>query len=249
MRTWNGAALPLTVALALTLGACKETTVTFLDCGCCETEDLQAPPETVGPEQAGETGEGDALPPPPQPKVGQPCAENTECELGLCITTKFLNDMGVANPDIVIPGGMCSKMFCTDDESCGPGAVCFNTKPFSGTDLGLCLVTCEVLASCRWTEGYSCYRAPLSPDDEEAGTVQACLPDSLVVAIECDDGHCEGQEPSEGSCAGLADCRWQEGISCYYATPDSEKGICIPDATVVAVECEQAKCPPPPAAE
>ena len=174
------------LALVLGTGACQSAVSTYLDCSCClGTEDVSASPDLAdGAEQP--------------PKVGQSCEENAECELGLCLTKEFLEGFGVENEQIQIPNGMCSALLCTDDDFCGPNGVCFNSEPFSGESISVCLVGCDEMADCRWLEGYSCYSASLAPDDPEAGLVQACLPDSLIVAIECDDGHCDSTAPADG---------------------------------------------------
>lgn len=230
------------IALLLPLASCAETIINEMDCGCCLDVEADLKPADSGP-VAGEVAE-DGGEVAVERWVGQPCAENDECKLGLCITTEFLKNMGVENEDIFIPGGICSMMLCQDDESCGPEATCFDTMPFSGTPLGICLPTCAKMAECRWADGYACYKAPLEPDNPEAGTVTACLPDSLVVAIECDDMHCEGVEPGDGTCDEMADCKWKEDYSCYIQK-DKEQGICVPDKTVVAIECEDGSCPLP----
>jgi hypothetical protein len=247
-----GRASALWVAvLLLTLvgGGCESAVSTYLDCSCClDDEDLStpdlAPADAVTPEEAGDTG-----PVGPAPQVGQPCTANGECELGLCLSDEFLAGLGVENENIHIPDGMCSKMPCAKDEDCGPNGICFNTQPFTGTPIAICLVGCERMAGCRWEEGYSCYQHPKDPEDPEAGMLSACLPDSLVVAVECDDGHCEGMDQTMGHCDELADCFWKEGYHCLVEA-DAEEGICVPDSTVVALECEDGSCPmPEPAGE
>jgi hypothetical protein len=232
------------LALAFGNGACQSVVSTNLDCACClGTEDVPVVPD-VGPDDVGLGEVADGGPVGPAPKVGQACEADGECELGLCLSNEFLQGMGIENEAIDVPNGMCSTMACTDDDFCGPNGVCFDTTPFTGMPITICLVGCEEMADCRWAEGYSCYSAPLEPDNPEAGLVQACLPDSLVVAIECDDGHCEGLEQTYGHCDELADCYWQDGYSCYR--PDAEEeGLCVPDQTVLAAECDDGSCPMP----
>ncbi len=176
------------LALVFGNGACQSAESTYLDCSCClGDEDV-----SVIPDIQVEVGDK------PEPKVGQACEESDECALGLCLTTEFLQGLGVENELIEIPNGMCSTMACTDDDFCGPNGVCFNSAPFSGAPITICLPGCDEMFDCRWQEGYSCYSSPVDPDDPEAGVIEACLPDSLIVAIECDDGHCDGTEPAEG---------------------------------------------------
>lgn len=232
------------LAVALGTGACESAVSTYLDCSCClGPEDVQVTTD-VSVDDSLPADAVDGGPVGPLPKVGQPCEADGECELGLCLSNEFLKGMGLVNDAIDVPNGMCSTMGCKDDEFCGPNGVCFDTTPFTGMPITICLVGCEEMADCRWTEGYSCYSAPLEPDNPDAGMVRACLPDSLIVAIECDDGHCEGLEQTYGHCDGLADCYWQDGYSCYRPE-GAEVGLCVPDQTVLAAECEDGSCPMP----
>lgn len=235
--------------LALFTAGCESAVSSYLDCNCClGDEDVVAPVDVVAPDVGeSETVDGGAV--GPEPIVGQPCEEDSECELGLCLSDAFLQGMGLENDAIHVPNGMCSTMGCTDDDFCGPNGVCFDTTPFTGMPITICLVGCEEMADCRWEEGYACYKAPLEPDNPDAGEVQACLPDSLIVAIECDDGHCEGMEQTYGTCDELADCYWEEGYTCHFPEIEGAEGICVPDATHVALECEDGSCPMPDAGE
>ena len=234
--------LLLTSTVLLAPLSCAETIINEMDCACCLGVEEDVKPADTG-STPGEIAQTDADP-VVERWVGQACAENDECELKQCITTELLKTFGVENEDIVIPNGLCSLLLCPDDEACGPDALCFNSKPFSGADMSFCLPKCTKMAQCRWQEGYTCQDVPLEPDNPDAGTADVCLPDSLVVAIECDDMHCEGLEPGEGTCDELADCKWKEDYSCYIEEGD-EKGICVPDKTVVTIECEDGSCPLP----
>jgi hypothetical protein len=111
--------------------------------------------------------------------VGLACAEDTECGDGFCVTKQFLTDAG-ANPEIDVPGGMCTAI-CASDEECGPGATCFEAQILFGAPFNLCLRLCDGLVDCRWEEAWSCFEIP---DDEAAREV--CLSDSLIVAVETD---------------------------------------------------------------
>ena len=226
------------LCLAAVLWGCESISHSFMDCGCLSSNDGCPKPDIkVADITTADGTEG------PAPQVGQPCTVYDDCELGLCLSNEYLKGMGLENDQINIEGGMCSMMGCKDDSECGPDGACFDTTPFTGIAITICLLGCETLADCRWDEGYLCYNAPRDPDDEAAGEINACLSDSLVVAIECDDGHCEGLEPGDGHCDELVDCRWQDGFMCYWTDPAAAEGICIPDQTVVALECEDADCP------
>lgn len=128
----------------------------------------------------------------PEPWVGTACLEHVDCSPGMCFTPDFLKDnFGLDVEGLEIPNGMCSFPMCDvtgATEQCGHGGTCFNTKPFSGEDIGICLLLCDEMVDCRWEEGYNCFRTELA--DEQG----ACIPDSLQVIIECDDGHCDEPE-------------------------------------------------------
>jgi len=192
----------------------------------------------------GEVGEVGEVGPGEPPWVGAACEVDDDCgKTGrVCVTKEFLVSMGLDNPDIDVPGGMCSMLFCGKDEECGPRGVCFDTTPFSGSPLKICLLTCEHLADCRWEESHSCYK--LAQEDP----MGACLPDSIVVAAECDDGHCEGQVPANEACDQLSDCLWKEGYSCLALEGPEAGGWCVRDSTAVAFECDtKGVCPHEPA--
>ena len=117
--------------------------------------------------------------------VGGPCVDDAECAAGLCVSNELIASLA---PDagLDIPGGMCSG-FCDPDSTgeCGPGGICANVQETFGAPFDLCMQLCDSIDDCRWEEGYSCWLA-------DAGQgLQVCLPDALIVAAECDDGHCE----------------------------------------------------------
>ena len=125
--------------------------------------------------------------------IGKAC--ETTCDAGLCLSQEYLATLGVENPRIQIPNGLCSR-FCTSNEECGDGALCFNTQPFSGAPVSICLQECSSLIDCRWEEEYGCY-SPKDFDEDEADT-PLCLPHTLAAEIYCN----------------------QEGASC--PTPEAE---------------------------
>ncbi len=129
-----------------------------------------------------------ALPPPGVGWVGSACESHNDCNegKGVCVTKQYLEeDFELVIDGLEIPNGMCSMLLCGTDDHCGEGGICYNTEPFSGEKLNICLQSCTVMTDCRWLEGYSCYVE--DPADESG----VCLPDSLVVEIICDDGHCD----------------------------------------------------------
>jgi len=226
--------------LFLTTGCSKE--VVEWDCGCKDAAvvpetaegDAKADAETAGREVKGE-----------EPWVGMACVEDQECKTGLCLTKEFLEGMGLT--DVDVPAGMCSMLLCSGDADCGPSGLCFDASGLTGgMAIRICLYLCDEMADCRWQEGYSCYHSTVEQEEGEPLELAACLPDNLVVAIECDDGHCETQDPpGHGHCDELADCLWKEDYTCYFDDPEDELGMCIPDITVVSMECEDGHCEVP----
>ena len=173
--------------------ACSSTETSFYPCPdhlVCDDKGAAADPGSGG--DAAEEGDEGAADADSKPKgwVGTPCEKNDDCGAAdrACVTEDFLKGMGLDIEGLSVPGGMCSKLMCMKDENCGEGGTCFDTKPFSQQPIKICLETCADLASCRWGEGYVCHK--LLPEDEEG----ACLPNSISVAIICDDGHCEEAE-------------------------------------------------------
>lgn len=133
--------------------------------------------------------------------VGNTCTDDTgaeDCDGKQCVTDAFLAIMGLEG--VHIPDGMCSALFCTSDEICGPSGFCFNAAPLTGEApeeaTKLCLRECTQHGECRWQEGYSCFSLTTFPPEGEEGEISvqipgACLPDGLVDVIVCDDGHCD----------------------------------------------------------
>lgn len=121
--------------------------------------------------------------------VGGPCEVDTDCPTEFCFNDPFLDDLGTQfgldTSPFDIPAGMCSAI-CFDDEACGPGGLCVNLQDTFGAPFNLCMKQCQALSDCRWDEGYQCFLA------DEASALTVCLPDNLIIAAECDDGHCEG---------------------------------------------------------
>lgn len=131
----------------------------------------------------------------PEAWVGTACENDDDCEPGTCFTKEFLEGFGIEIDGLAVTNGMCSRLGCASNDQCGPQGVCFNTQPFSGTPISICLQLCADIAACRWQEGYSCFDPTTIDVDPFEGGPGACLPDSIVVAIVCDDGHCdEGAE-------------------------------------------------------
>jgi len=162
------------------------------------------PPDTGAPDVADEVDTGDLGPVDTTPVdgdvaapdvptsdvspaagwVGAACKEDKDCTPGTCFTKEFLAGLGA---DFDVPNGMCSMFGCPDAAACGDNGICYDTSSFSGMPIGICLRTCKDMAECRWEEGYTCYKE--KPEDY----LGACLPDGIVVAIICDDGHCDAE--------------------------------------------------------
>lgn len=170
-------------SLIMVIGACKETELT----------DYPPPQEIeggmMGGMQGGMMGGMEGGMSVEVNPVGTACEDVLSCEAGLCLNQAYLEMVGVQNSRIQIPNGLCSK-FCTADDECGEGGFCFNTQPFTGAPLRICLQQCTSLIDCRWEEGYGCY-SPQDFDENEADT-PLCLPHALAAEIYCnlEDASC-----------------------------------------------------------
>jgi hypothetical protein len=156
----------------------------------CQEDRVEFPIEPdavadVNPDVAGDAtsdADGDAEVTGPQNPVGRACVSDDDCEGFTCIDDTLLAAFG--STDLSVPNGMCSSLLC-DDSTCGEGATCVDLEPAFGASVKICLKLCDELAACRWEEAYSCAQ-PIADDPRFV-----CLPDNIIVAIECDDGHCE----------------------------------------------------------
>jgi len=159
---------------------------------------------------ATDSGGGDAVAPADAPvgegvdagptlaPSGAACQADGDCFTGSCFTSEFLAGLGL-NYDV--PNGMCSKLGCQEDAECGEGGICFDSSPFSGMPINLCLAVCESTFDCRYAGGYSCFFS------DATGDLKACLPTGIVLAIrcgmspcKCGDGACDDEEAAAGSC-------------------------------------------------
>lgn len=125
---------------------------------------------------------GDAEVTEPENAVGRACAGDEDCDGFTCVDDTLLAAFGSTN--LSVPNGMCSSLLC-DDSTCGDGATCVDLEPAFGASVKICLKLCDGLSDCRWEEAYSCAQ-PIKGDPRAV-----CLPDNIIVAIECDDGHCD----------------------------------------------------------
>lgn len=157
--------------------------------------------------------------------TGDPCVADEDCDTVMCLTTELIQGMGVAN--VVIPNGMCSMLFCYDDEQCGDGARCmdFNVE---GTEIALCLKVCTDSMDCRYSNGYACFDTAAAfggetaeegaETEEPALPTTACLPASLVQAVFCGDGICDSNEKSDVEMCPL-DCSYCGDGYCFLESP------------------------------
>ena len=175
-----------TLTLVLFLGGligCKETKLTEFPPPEPPQGGMQGGMEMTGGMMGGQMDAGNP--------IGQAC--EASCEAGLCLSQEYLATLGVQNPRIQIPNGLCSK-FCTSNDECGEGGLCFNTQPFSGAPISICLQECSSLIDCRWEEEYGCY-SPQDFDEEEEDT-PLCLPHSLAAEIYCNQEGASCPEPT-----------------------------------------------------
>jgi len=155
---------------------------------------------------------GDAL-----KATGEPCEVDDECFGGLCLLPEFLASFGL---EYDVPGGACSKLPCLDDSECGEGGYCFDTTPFSGMPLSLCLPACEDYSDCRYSEGYVCY------GDPQIGDIKACLPGDIVTAIRCDDTVCDDNEKANPDIC-VDGCGCGDGVCDEWDNPET----CVKDCS------------------
>ncbi|MBM4394514.1 MAG: hypothetical protein FJ087_02350 [Deltaproteobacteria bacterium] len=176
--------------------ACYSGEIEKISCPLADVQEgaKDAPPVDAPP------GEGTAT----AGLTGGPCAADTDCIAGQCLTTEFLKAL---NPNVEAPGGLCSKMSCDDKADpvaqCGPEAACVDATAIAGVPLTLCVRLCKDSSDCRYTGGYGCYDTQIK--DAGGAPIFACLPNSLVSAINCGDAICDTNEAATGSCP--EDCK------------------------------------------
>lgn len=164
----------------------------------CKSETVEHYPRPdagdVTPDVADDAADGSGADAPPvDPQwAGLPCETNQDCGPAprQCITRQFLDTMGV-NPEIDLPGGMCSRLLCSSNDDCGPDGLCFDAESLGAPGIRICLAACEDITDCRWREAWDCMPLSQVLDDATPEDGGACVSDSLQVAIICDDGHCE----------------------------------------------------------
>jgi len=180
MRVRDGALSALALSLLL-VGACEYEEIGYWpDSEITVGKDIASSSADASSPDAGPTDGGEA----PAPLTGPACTEDDDCESGTCVTTELLESFGATGLDI--PGGLCSLLLCGSDDECGVKATCIDGAPFGAGGFQLCLPTCEGMSDCRWQEAWDCI-APLDDQPDLA----VCLPDNVIVALECDDGSCE----------------------------------------------------------
>lgn len=117
--------------------------------------------------------------------VGAPCNENSECRIGMCLTTTWYSML--LGGSGVVPDGMCTVVFCSGDAECEEGASCLSlTTP----DMSLCAPTCTKDDDCR--EGFSCSVEGIQNTD--GIETQGCLPDAVITTHFCGNQECDSWE-------------------------------------------------------
>ncbi len=90
---------------------------------------------------------GDNITPPQPSPDGEPCAEDSECESGLCVR-QFGDGKEIA-------GGMCSQecVYEQGTDSCPEGEACLR---YTATREQFCFTECVSDEDCRVDEGWTC---------------------------------------------------------------------------------------------
>ena len=175
-------------ALALLL-ACPVSQTERINCDCVTGDCVPTDAAPAGEEVTAKMG-----------LTGGPCEVDADCVAGQCLTTAFLQSL---NPKLEAPGGMCSKLGCAEDAECGPEAGCVDASSVASVPLKLCMRFCSDSSDCRYSGGYGCFDTQVK--DANGKAILACLPNALVVAINCGDGTCDMNEAATGSCP--EDCK------------------------------------------
>ncbi len=175
---------PVFAIAMMALGACQSTEFTYLD-----TAEPDLGVDTAPSDAPADDGVEADVSVEPSP-AGGPCKVDKDCfEKGKCFTTAVINKMfdpADAEPDIEVPGGMCTRLMCSKDEDCSTGGRCFDATPLTGgTAMKLCGWPCVDPGDCRWKEGYTCFYTG------KVDEIQVCLPQGLVDIIDCGNGICD----------------------------------------------------------
>lgn len=179
----------LLLAAATLLAACYEARITnpdvwFLD---VPVEDQGTPldPGTTT-EVAEDTPVTDTLPDTGR-LTGAPCEVNEQCFTEMCLTTEFVQ---MLNPNIEIPGGMCSMLGCGFDGDCGQGAVCLDVSSIADDVPPICGQSCVTNDDCR--NEYSCLDTEIKNAEDQ--NILVCLPDKLITLLYCENSQCDPWE-------------------------------------------------------
>ncbi len=186
--------ISLLLAAASVLAACYEARITNPDVWFLDVQedtgpalDPGTPPDPGTPGEVSEdTVETDTLPETGR-LTGAPCEIGEQCFTEVCLTTEFVQ---MLNPNIEIPGGMCSMLGCFDDAECGPGGVCLDVTSIATDVPNLCGKTCTENAHCR--ADYSCLDTEIKNPANQ--NILVCLPDKLITLLYCENQQCDPWE-------------------------------------------------------
>lgn len=188
--------ISLLLAAASVLAACYEARITnpdvwFLDAqeDTGPVQDPGTPPDPGTPGEVSEDAvETDVLPDTNR-LTGAPCTDDGQCFAGMCFTSELIQ-IATGNNSAQVPGGMCSALFCADDEECGTGAICADAAQMAEGFPSLCAKTCVANTDCRLE--YSCLDTQLK--DAQDQNILVCLPDNLITLIYCGNESCDPWE-------------------------------------------------------
>lgn len=120
----------------------------------------------------------------PEQWAGRACENDADCggSPRQCLDRTVLDSFGV-DGGIDVPGGLCSRLFCTDDSDCGPNGACVDAA-FLGAPVQICLASCDLGAHCRADEGWLCTDGAVF----DRRGLDVCVTDSIRQAAEADSG-------------------------------------------------------------
>lgn len=178
------------------------------------------------------------------PKIGDHCAQNTDCSLQGTIVCDTSAPDGYCTVFNCIPDSCLDKAACVEFGGNVPGCPYDDYKSPSRTGRTMCLEQCTKSSDCRTNEGYACVDPRLPPWNgiivDDVQTQHVCLPlsdydpDGELVATFPEAGVCQSngppvpaidagvnlEEPASGSDAASIDAGAADAAAVDAATVD-----------------------------